>query len=224
MTTAASPICSAARRSGPASTGSASTSTRAASSAAWPSTSASRTPRAATTCRSSGRHSPSRRIAARDPARHRGVGRAAAGCLCGADSAALRRRAALPGPTGGRPPPPGAPGPPPPRPPAPPPRLGAAPAGVSALSYAEQGYDRGVADLALELERLNAAYEARFGFRYCVFVAGRPRSALLPGFEAALAGERTAEIARALDAVVDIAQDRWHKLATPADAAHGGTR
>jgi len=104
------------------------------------------------------------------------------------------------------------------------PRLGAAPASVSALSYAEQGYDRGVADLALELERLNAAYEARFGFRYCVFVAGRPRSALLPGFEAALAGERTAEIARALDAVVDIAQDRWHKLATPADAAHGGTR
>ena len=104
------------------------------------------------------------------------------------------------------------------------PRLGAAPASVSALSYAEQGYDRAVADLAAELERLNAAYEARFGFRYCVFVAGRPRSALLPGFEAALAGERTAEIARALEAVVDIAQDRWHTLATPAGAAHGGTR
>jgi len=109
------------------------------------------------------------------------------------------------------------------------PRLGAAPASVSALSYAEQGYDRGVADsgvaeLAAELERLNAAYEARFGFRYCVFVAGRPRSALLPGFEAALAGERRAEIARALEAVVDIAQDRWHTLATPAGAAHGGTR
>jgi 2-oxo-4-hydroxy-4-carboxy-5-ureidoimidazoline decarboxylase len=108
------------------------------------------------------------------------------------------------------------------------PRLGAVPASVSALSYAEQGYDRGVADLATEpaaeLERLNAAYEARFGFRYCVFVAGRPRSALLPGFEAALAGERTSEIARALEAVVDIAQDRWHTLATPAGAAHGGTR
>lgn len=108
------------------------------------------------------------------------------------------------------------------------PRLGAAPASVSALSYAEQGYDRGVADLAAEpaaeLERLNAAYEARFGFRYCVFVAGRPRSALLPGFEAALAGERTAEIARALEAVVDIAHDRWHTLAAPVGAADGGTR
>jgi 2-oxo-4-hydroxy-4-carboxy-5-ureidoimidazoline decarboxylase len=103
-------------------------------------------------------------------------------------------------------------------------RLGAAPASVSALSYAEQGYDRGVVDLAAELERLNAAYEARFGFRYCVFVAGRSRSALLPGFEAALAGERTAEIARALEAAVDIAQDRWQKLATPVGAAHGGTR
>ena len=34
--------------------------------------------------------------------------------------------------------------------------------------------------------RLNDAYEARFGFRYCVFVAGRPRAALLPGMEAAL--------------------------------------
>ena len=32
------------------------------------------------------------------------------------------------------------------------------------------------------------AYEARFGFRYCVFVAGRSRAALLPGFEAALDG------------------------------------
>ena len=41
-------------------------------------------------------------------------------------------------------------------------------------------------DVAAELERLNDAYEARFGFRYCVFVAGRPREALLPGMAAAL--------------------------------------
>jgi 2-oxo-4-hydroxy-4-carboxy--5-ureidoimidazoline (OHCU) decarboxylase len=103
------------------------------------------------------------------------------------------------------------------------PRLGAPPASVSALSFVEQGYDRQAADrtatdaeaeaerrrLAVELDRLNAAYEARFGFRYCVFVAGRPRAALLPGFEAALSAERAAEIDRALGAVVDIAQDRW---------------
>jgi 2-oxo-4-hydroxy-4-carboxy-5-ureidoimidazoline decarboxylase len=110
------------------------------------------------------------------------------------------------------------------------PRLGAPAASVSALSFVEQGYDREVADppaspdvavtdgeaqrrrLAAELDRLNAAYEARFGFRYCVFVAGRPRAALLPGLEAALSAERAAEIARALDAVVDIAEDRWTTL------------
>jgi 2-oxo-4-hydroxy-4-carboxy-5-ureidoimidazoline decarboxylase len=104
------------------------------------------------------------------------------------------------------------------------PRLGAPPASVSALSFAEQGYDHDAADrtttdydaerrrLAAELDRLNAAYETRFGFRYCVFVAGRPRAALLSGFEAALSADRASEIARALDAVVDIAADRW---ATP---------
>ena len=68
------------------------------------------------------------------------------------------------------------------------------------------------ARLAEELERLNAAYVARFGFRYCVFVDGRAREALLPEMEASLAADRTAEIVRALDAVVDIAADRYARL------------
>jgi 2-oxo-4-hydroxy-4-carboxy-5-ureidoimidazoline decarboxylase len=104
------------------------------------------------------------------------------------------------------------------------PRLGAPPASISALSFVEQGYDREAADaaaadaeaqraaVAVELDRRNAAYEARFGFRYCVHVAGRSRAALLPGIEAALDGARGSEIARALDAVVDIAADRWRTL------------
>jgi 2-oxo-4-hydroxy-4-carboxy--5-ureidoimidazoline (OHCU) decarboxylase len=95
------------------------------------------------------------------------------------------------------------------------PRLGAPPGTVSAMSYVEQGYDRGAAaplDLAAELERLNDAYEGRHGFRYCVFVAGRPREALLPGMAAALDADRTSELHRALDAVVDIAIDRHAKL------------
>ena len=113
------------------------------------------------------------------------------------------------------------------------PRLGAPPGTVSPMSYTEQGYDREtgteprelpgptgptepteprVTDVAAELERLNDAYEARFGFRYCVFVAGRPREALLPGMAAALAGAREVELHRALDAVVDIAMDRHAKL------------
>src|SRR5262245_39891704 len=97
------------------------------------------------------------------------------------------------------------------------PRLGAPPAAVSAMSFREQGYDRDAAEdmaaeaarererVADELERLNREYEWRFGFRYCVFVAGRTRAALLPGFAAALARERHSELHRALDAVVDIA-------------------
>ena len=100
------------------------------------------------------------------------------------------------------------------------PRLGAAPGTVSAMSYREQGYDRGPEaaapageiDVAAELDRLNAAYEARHGFRYCVFVAGRPREALLPGMAAAIDADRSAELHRALDAVVDIAIDRHAKL------------
>lgn len=102
------------------------------------------------------------------------------------------------------------------------PRLGAPPASVSAASYVEQGYDRDTAAaraadaeqarIAAELDGLNRAYEARFGFRYCVFVAGRSRPELLPGFAAALAADRGAELARALDAVIDVAADRWARL------------
>jgi 2-oxo-4-hydroxy-4-carboxy--5-ureidoimidazoline (OHCU) decarboxylase len=97
------------------------------------------------------------------------------------------------------------------------PRLGAPPGSVSALSYTEQGYDRGTGtpvDVAAELDRLNDAYEGRHGFRYCVFVAGRSRAELLPGLAAAVDADRDAEIHRALDAVVDIAIDRRAKLST----------
>lgn len=98
------------------------------------------------------------------------------------------------------------------------PRLGAPPGTVSAHSYIEQGYDREAAGaaarlewerIAAQLKRLNAAYESRFGFRYCVFVAGRSRAALLPELERALEAGRDAEIARGLEAVVDIAMDRY---------------
>ena len=99
------------------------------------------------------------------------------------------------------------------------PRLGAPPGTVSQMSFVEQGYDRGTGtpagseiDVAAELERLNAAYEQRHGFRYCVFVAGRPREALLPDMATAIDADRTSELHRALDAVVDIAIDRHGKL------------
>lgn len=91
------------------------------------------------------------------------------------------------------------------------PRLGAPPATVSASSFREQGYDRETTAAVEELARLNAEYEARFGFRFCVFVNGRSRPELVPVLEAALSADRDAEIARALDDVVAIAQDRYRK-------------
>jgi 2-oxo-4-hydroxy-4-carboxy-5-ureidoimidazoline decarboxylase len=115
------------------------------------------------------------------------------------------------------------------------PRLGAPPASVSALSFVEQGYggterspeaaeakaaETERVNLQADLDRLNAAYEARFGFRYCVFVAGRSRTELLPGMVAALGADREDEIARALDAVVDIARDRYATLTNSASEAN----
>ena len=107
------------------------------------------------------------------------------------------------------------------------PRLGAPPASLSSLSYVEQGYDRGGPGAAIEaerirvaeeLERLNDSYEARFGFRYCTFVAGRSRAALLDEIELALERDRDSELHRALDAVIDIAKDRHAKLIRAAEA------
>ena len=104
------------------------------------------------------------------------------------------------------------------------PRLGAPPASVSALSFVEQGYEQDAAEraaqdaeverarVAAELDRLNVAYEDRFGFRYCVFVAGRARGELLAGMRDALTADRVSELARAIDAVVDIAADRAARL------------
>jgi 2-oxo-4-hydroxy-4-carboxy-5-ureidoimidazoline decarboxylase len=101
------------------------------------------------------------------------------------------------------------------------PRLGAPPASVSADSFREQGYDRETTDAIAELGRLNAEYEARFGFRFCVFVAGRPRSALVPVLRGALAADRDTEIRRALHDIVAIARDRFERAASAEAAARG---
>ncbi len=89
------------------------------------------------------------------------------------------------------------------------PRLGAPPATVSASSFREQGYDRETMEAMADLAVLNAAYEARFGFRFCVFVNGRSRPELVPVLEAALTHDRADEIRRALHDVVAIARDRF---------------
>lgn len=97
------------------------------------------------------------------------------------------------------------------------PRIGAPPGSVSTHSYIEQGYDREAATaeaeserarIGAELERLNRRYEDRFGFRYVVFVAGRPRSDIVPLVQTALTADFDAERERALRDVVAIARDR----------------
>jgi 2-oxo-4-hydroxy-4-carboxy--5-ureidoimidazoline (OHCU) decarboxylase len=95
------------------------------------------------------------------------------------------------------------------------PRIGAPPAAVSALSYREQGYDHhpGNADLAARLELLNDEYEARFGFRFVIFVGGRSRSEIADVLESKLAARRAAEKRRGLLDVVAIARDRARHLA-----------
>jgi 2-oxo-4-hydroxy-4-carboxy--5-ureidoimidazoline (OHCU) decarboxylase len=98
------------------------------------------------------------------------------------------------------------------------PRPGAPPASLSGHSFREQGYDRETTAAVAELERLNREYEARFGFRFCVFVNGRPRPALVPVLRSALAADRDAEIRRALHDVVAIARDRFRREATETNA------
>jgi len=84
------------------------------------------------------------------------------------------------------------------------PALGAA--RLSARSAAEQGSDE-----APELAELNRAYEARFGFRFVVFVNGRPKRELVPLLRRRLARTRADELSTALDELVSIAVDRWQR-------------
>jgi 2-oxo-4-hydroxy-4-carboxy-5-ureidoimidazoline decarboxylase len=95
------------------------------------------------------------------------------------------------------------------------PRLGARDR-LSEASRREQGMteDANEDPVAAELAELNAAYEARFGFRYLVYVAGRERAALLPEFRAALQRDRAFEMRRALDDTLAIAANRLHYLRT----------
>ena len=64
-------------------------------------------------------------------------------------------------------------------------------------------------EVLTELERLNAAYEERFGFRYVTFVAGRTRAELLPEFRERLGRTREQELEAGLTALAAIARDRW---------------
>jgi 2-oxo-4-hydroxy-4-carboxy--5-ureidoimidazoline (OHCU) decarboxylase len=81
---------------------------------------------------------------------------------------------------------------------------------LSARSAAEQGSDDDPETLA-ELERLNAEYEERFGFRFVVFVNRRSKSEIVPILRERLGHSREQELDTAVRELVAIAEDRWRR-------------
>ncbi|KXS11231.1 hypothetical protein M427DRAFT_158287 [Gonapodya prolifera JEL478] len=106
------------------------------------------------------------------------------------------------------------------------PRLGEPKKVLSAMSLKEQGYvSSATSDAAAtqdpdeqvnaKLMQLNGQYEARFGFKFVIFVAGRPRREIVPIFADAVQDpNRTKEneMARGLRDMCDIGRDRIKKL------------
>jgi 2-oxo-4-hydroxy-4-carboxy--5-ureidoimidazoline (OHCU) decarboxylase len=90
------------------------------------------------------------------------------------------------------------------------PAIGARRASLSARSAAEQGGDADAGTLA-ELERLNAAYERRNGFRFVTFVNRRPKAQVLDELRERIERPREEELRRAARALVAIARDRWRR-------------
>ena len=79
---------------------------------------------------------------------------------------------------------------------------------TSERSRREQGTDDDPAVLA-ELAELNAAYEEKFGFRFVVFVNGRPRREIVPILRERLERTREEELATGVDELVQISVNRW---------------
>ena len=80
--------------------------------------------------------------------------------------------------------------------------------GLSERSALEQGWDRDPAVLS-ELAYLNQVYEEKFGFRFVIFVAGRPKREVLEVLRERIANTREQELDTACHELVAIARDRW---------------
>ena len=80
--------------------------------------------------------------------------------------------------------------------------------GLSARSAAEQGADYDPVVLS-ELAYLNQVYEEKFGFRFVVFVAGRPKAEILEVLRERLDRTREEELATGVRELCAIARSRW---------------
>ncbi|KAF8979261.1 hypothetical protein BGZ46_005640 [Entomortierella lignicola] len=108
------------------------------------------------------------------------------------------------------------------------PRIGAPKANLSALSLIEQGYSAEAAAKKVNetatpsqddevtqatLKRLNQEYEDKYGFKFVVFVNGRPRNVIIPVMEERIKNStREQEMKTAMTDMVSIARDRLKKL------------
>ena len=81
---------------------------------------------------------------------------------------------------------------------------------LSERSAAEQGGGGDPAVLT-ELAYLNQVYEEKFGFRFVVFVNGRPKSEILTVLQERLDRSRDEELETGLRELVAIARDRCQK-------------
>ena len=81
---------------------------------------------------------------------------------------------------------------------------------LSERSAVEQGAGGHPAVLT-ELAYLNQVYEEKFGFRFVVFVDGRPRAEILSVLRERMQRSREEELTAGLDDLVAIALDRWRK-------------
>ena len=82
--------------------------------------------------------------------------------------------------------------------------------GAKALSE-RSAREQGAADEAAEaeLERLNRAYEDKFGFRFVVFVDRRPKAEIVPILRERLERTREEELETGVTELIAIARDRW---------------
>lgn len=90
------------------------------------------------------------------------------------------------------------------------PAIGADSAKLSADSKIEQGA-AGDPKVLARLAELNKVYESKFGFRFVLFVNGRPKDAVLTVLESRLKNSPREEMQTAAQAMMDIARDRLRK-------------
>jgi hypothetical protein len=104
---------------------------------------------------------------------------------------------------------------------------------LSKLSYLEQGYTQPASSapstpanppppstedekVNAVLKTLNEEYESKFGFKFVVFVAGRPRHMIPDIIRQRIQNTREEELQTGLKAMIDIARDRLKKFETGA--------